>query len=65
MEQRLWRIYTRGEIAFGTPNPPGWFNSLCAVAATTVLKSALVGAGPACDLFSGIFRFILYSFLCV
>ena len=48
MEQRLLRAYTRREIAFGAPNSPGWFDSLCAVTATAVLKSAFfVGAGLA------------------
>ena len=62
MEQRLLRAYTRRVIAFGAPNSHGWFISLCAVTATTVLKSAfLLDAGLPFGCVSGFF--FLFSVL--
>ena len=62
MEQRLLRAYTRRVIAFGAPNSHGWFISLCAVTATTVLKSAfLLDAGLPFGCVSGFFFYFPFS----
>ena len=59
-------IYTRGEIAFGTPNLCGWFYRLCTGAASTILKICLGWCGASSLLVSGFYFFgdlltILYA----
>ena len=63
MEQCLLRAYTQREIAFSALNSLGWFTSLCAMMATTVLKSTfLLDAGLPFGCVSGGFYFTVLHF---
>ena len=55
----VWRA-----IAFGMPNPCGWSYRLCTGAATTMLKSALVGAGPSLWGFQDLISQDSFTILC-
>ena len=48
-------IYTRGEIALGTPNLCRWFYRLCTRAASTVLKICLGWYGASSLMVSGFY----------